>query len=499
MKKTTLLLFAAGMLLLSACNKQSEAPSLNAPDSVSFASEGETKTIEVSSTVEWTLSTATEWLKVSPKHGSGTTTVTVQAEKNVTGAVRKGSIDITAGSLKKSVSVEQASFAAAIIVSAPQSIAVEKGKQLKVDVTSNTADWAYALTDGNWLTEAAKDEKSITFDLNPAVAFDPAVAAVLTFTTPSDPSFTLPFSIKPENWFTFTCEAPESIEVKKGAQLVLNIATNLSDDQWTCTVTQGPWLSQVSKGDGKLVFDLDPAKLLDPEIKATIAFSSKDYANLSTSVQIQPLSYAPATYMVDKSAMRAFVQENDGIIPNDPHVKSEYLFDGIWKTHYEDYSTSNIAGVDMDYNNFQLLTQVEDAAAGHGDSFTIDAGEAVSLAKIVVHHYYDYTRNDPIEYEIYAYTGSGEYSSNWNDWTKIAEFNGLDNFYNLIGFESGEYCPILADGDTLPVEEGAPKARYYRFLMKSNGYAIGQADLAEWWYVRTHWCSLSEMTFYAYE
>lgn len=47
-------------------------------------------------------------------------------------------------------------------------------------------------------------------------------------------------------------------------------------------------------------------------------------------------------------------------------------------------------------------------------------GEAIRLARFISYPYWSWANNDPLAYEIYAYTGDGEPEAAWDKWVKLA-------------------------------------------------------------------------------
>jgi hypothetical protein len=199
--------------------------------------------------------------------------------------------------------------------------------------------------------------------------------------------------------------------------------------------------------------------------------------------------------------MTAYVLDNDGIVAT-ANVSSAYLFDGLWMVNKSDYHTTNIAGKDMSYHHWELNTNVADYKAGHGDSFTIDAGAGIKLAKFITYHYYDYHMNDPVVYEIYAYTGVGapDQNGDWTNWTKLGSMDVSTVYKDRVkSLAAKAYSKDIANGDAIIIPEAdAVTARYYRFKMINNGYSIYKTADAQWYTDRVHWLTLSEVSLYAY-
>ena len=66
--------------------------------------------------------------------------------------------------------------------------------------------------------------------------------------------------------------------------------------------------------------------------------------------------------------------------------------------------------------------------------------------------------------------------------------------------EAGSENDLTVNGTVVEFKYGElPEARYYRFKMQKNGYAVGKTELNQWWTGRIHWMTLSEATLVAYE
>ncbi|MDR0232945.1 MAG: hypothetical protein LBI82_12640 [Dysgonamonadaceae bacterium] len=77
-------------------------------NALSFESEDGSKTIEVSSNGDWTVSGETDWCKVSPKIGSGDLSITVTVSENETFDERKAMLIFACGAKTAEVEVTQA-------------------------------------------------------------------------------------------------------------------------------------------------------------------------------------------------------------------------------------------------------------------------------------------------------------------------------------------------------------------------------------------------------
>jgi len=69
-----------------------QLPSYISPAAVAFAAQGESKTVQVSYSGNWSLSSTDPWLTISPASGSGPVTVTLTATTNPAGTLRSGRV-----------------------------------------------------------------------------------------------------------------------------------------------------------------------------------------------------------------------------------------------------------------------------------------------------------------------------------------------------------------------------------------------------------------------
>lgn len=191
---------------------------------------------------------------------------------------------------------------------------------------------------------------------------------------------------------------------------------------------------------------------------------------------------------------------------------SNNLFDGAWCCkwgNYHAYMNGDPTQKDMggyDKANMSINASIE-ARDDANISFTIDAGKEVSLAKFTAYYYYMYHANDPIRFEVYAYTGSDMPNGDWtSDWVKLGSVDASDGYAECSKTANGEYCPRLANGESFTVlKANSVKARYYRFKMTANGYRVFgmldkngiDYDKGNCW-GRGGWLTLSEVSLYEF-
>ena len=509
MKAYKFLLLASLLVGAAACADDPD-PQVSTPEQIVLTAEAGIITFDVTSTVPWTMTVSDPWFKITPKHGNGHTSLKLGVDRNTTGAERNSTLEFVYGDgAMLRIPVSQAPYTVEMQISAPGTVVVEKGKQLALTVTTAADDWRCSVEQGDWLklveeslpgsddeeAESGESDRPTTstllFNLDPSVRFDEATPARIIFTSPSDPTFEKSVEVLPVDFVEFSATAPESVKITEGAQLTVEVRSNVED--WSYEVANGAWMSEAAKSSDRIVFDLLPDNLTSVDVKARITFSSPSYANLSYSLEVQPVSDKPIVKLVDKSQCRALLLENDFTYKQSANNDPIYLFDGKWMTAKNDYSP-------VAYKSFGTEMAAADFEAGHGDSFTIDAGRMIRLAKFVSYQYWNYCAASPLEYEIYAFTGSGEPEADWSQWKLLGKVDVKDLYPIHKAMADKTYSEYIANGDvlTIPVEETV-EARYYRFKMLTNAYSVGKTAETQWWTGRIHWQALAEVSLYEYE
>ncbi len=514
MKRLNIILLVLSTLVAAVgCNKTEDGYVTPSKKSIELTSDANDITFTVSSNVEWKMTISDKWFKITPKVGEGETEIRLIAERNITGLDRSSVLEFTAGSIVERVEVTQPAFIVNMNVDCPESVEVKKGESLTINLTDPADDWVYTIKNGDWLKEFSKTKSELIFQLNPSVAFDENVPAEIEFTSPSDPTFFAKATVKPVNYFKFSAEVPESIDLGiRGNQLKINIDANFD---WTYSVKNGAWLKKYDKTSKKLVFDGNLADLLNPDVKAEITFTSPDYANFKYVATVQPI--APVTtQLVEKSGMKPIALTGDS---QWDAGTEQYLFDGAWTIYKGKYNTFKDGDPDkptgISYKSFSF-SMADYKIQDHPMTFTIDAGRRINLAKFVTYHYYQFEAQTPLTYDIYAYkkneTPTGAEPLGTEDgWVKIGSKNNVGKIIEFNAkYKDGDYFEELAQGDIISVNEDETfPARYYRFAMTGNGY---------WWYAAKAdetgidinkqswgipwgwlgWCTLSEISLYEY-
>lgn len=137
---------------------QDAASSSVSPAALSFSVDGGTEELTITSNVNWRLDSSLSWISISPDSGTGSTRVSVAAEKNQSSNGRSGFISLknSYGETIQDIRISQAGTAASAYPSSIHFTNVE-GDQQQISISSNsswtlttTADWIELnITSGN--------------------------------------------------------------------------------------------------------------------------------------------------------------------------------------------------------------------------------------------------------------------------------------------------------------------------------------------------------------
>ena len=94
MKTFKMLLLAIAALCVTACEND-EAAYIGVPESIELSADASIIDFVVNSNSNWTLTVSDPWFKITPKHGSGKTTLKLGVDRNVTGAERTSTLEFT--------------------------------------------------------------------------------------------------------------------------------------------------------------------------------------------------------------------------------------------------------------------------------------------------------------------------------------------------------------------------------------------------------------------
>lgn len=113
-------------------------------DSIVVNHRSQSKTISINSDQNWQIDTNSDWIHVSESEGSGSKTVNITLDPNLTTNIRQGIIQINSNVKSIDVSIEQSAYD----IIAPYSLIIEKNQTKSISITSELelsvsyeADW----------------------------------------------------------------------------------------------------------------------------------------------------------------------------------------------------------------------------------------------------------------------------------------------------------------------------------------------------------------------
>jgi hypothetical protein len=122
-----------------------------AEDSIINIAEGDTSFIQLTSNTNWTVGTLPGWITINPMNGIGNATLGIITQKN-TGGERSATININAGSVLKTIYVEQGMSALYLTLAEDSITSVADGDTTSIQLTSNIS-WTLG-TSAGWVTVA---------------------------------------------------------------------------------------------------------------------------------------------------------------------------------------------------------------------------------------------------------------------------------------------------------------------------------------------------------
>ncbi len=132
-------LLAALSLVAVSCSKEPEKELSVSPQSIELEADGSQQTAAVDANVNWTASTSSGWLQVSPRSGKGSMELTVKADANISGAERSATITFSSPdseTLGASITVKQVPVSVSFAQN-PVPVKAE-GETVTINVTANT-------------------------------------------------------------------------------------------------------------------------------------------------------------------------------------------------------------------------------------------------------------------------------------------------------------------------------------------------------------------------
>jgi hypothetical protein len=212
-----------------------------------FSSEGETKYLNIKSSVDWSFSDYDYWISLSSQSGHGNNMVTVAAEENYSGDASRTNIFYLGASGKgwthtKPISVQQAAATPYLYTDLNERRLDVSGKAAtyRVNVESNTVWSAYVDSD-NWCTVTVADDLSY---LDVHIAENNTGYARGTSVTLSG-AITIVFEVNQQT-AQITADNPTLSFPRGGGSYIVNIN---ADAAWTAAAGQ-TWLD-ISQTSGK--------------------------------------------------------------------------------------------------------------------------------------------------------------------------------------------------------------------------------------------------------
>ena len=289
----------------------------------------------------------------------------------------------------------------------------------------------------------------------------------------------------------------DAVNVKgSGESFTFKVTTDLAKDGYKVVIPADcDWISNVQTKavrEDVITFDIAASNLTEAR-SAVLSLQTVQGVEIAKFTVTQEAGLA----LVDKANCKVIILDTD----NQGYANANLLFDGKWLSDKYGRYGAYPNGDDTQEQAYSYKSFGGNPASGP-DCFTIDAGKEVVLGKFVTYLYYSYTNNDPMAWEIYRYDGEGApaQSGEWDNWTKIGSCDISTVYANEIKgkINAGDTFSRMKDGEAIDVAKDKA-ARYYRFKMLKNGYAVYQTAFAQWWGGRVHWFSISEVSLYEYK
>ena len=214
-----------------------------------FAQAGETKSFNITSNTNWTVTTNNDWLTVSPTSGTDNGSINVTATANDAAATRNGTVTVTtAGGINRTVSLEQAGTGPFLILAQYEEDVPAEGGEFTVTVSASGAWTVNIPSTVDWITldEDESDATQATFIVEPTPLHAERTAEIIFMLTGTSTQRT----------FTVTQEAgvpPESIELAPTTGSVASIGgdvtvTVTASDTWTVEINPADtWVTLFSE------------------------------------------------------------------------------------------------------------------------------------------------------------------------------------------------------------------------------------------------------------
>ncbi|HBX19837.1 DUF4959 domain-containing protein [Limibacterium fermenti] len=179
--------------------------------------------------------------------------------------------------------------------------------------------------------------------------------------------------------------------------------------------------------------------------------------------------------LVDKSKFKAVKLQNDSEYFTTWNQKPTNLWDGIWSHDYDEPYSGN--GTNWSHGEFK-----ENAIAKMPAAVTIDLGQEVTISRIVVNHYWQYSGDAPRKSEIYGLVGYAENTISsslgaWHNWTLLAEIEQTKP--STTGGSAEDDKTNWENGDVVLLSPPSDPVRYVRVKAVESWNGKQNWDAAE--------------------
>jgi PelA/Pel-15E family pectate lyase len=162
-------LFTLMAYLFAGCKKKEiEVPLEISKDNVLFNAAGGMDYIDVTSSAEWTVTGAPDWLSVSPSSGSGKQRIEISSTPNPSALKRTSSVEVSDGKTSKIISVNQEGTTASTDFLAQSTIVANASGQIaQITVKTGTVGLKYEIPApaASWITMLGTDASSVSFNI----------------------------------------------------------------------------------------------------------------------------------------------------------------------------------------------------------------------------------------------------------------------------------------------------------------------------------------------
>lgn len=371
--KHILTLFAGAMLAFTACVEEDpvfggeDAFTAN-PSIINVGKDGGSQTVEVNTTVAWSVETSADWITVDPKSGVNAARITVTVAKNDSENARQASVEVKSLGNKAIITVKQAAggieygtkehpypaskayeFAAALDAGAKSDEVYITGIIAQIDEQFGTQygnATFYITDDGNTSDKMFEVYRALyignkKYD-NPE---DPNINVgdkVVIFGKCTNYMGNTPETVQNEAYVvsieagttpSLTCAKPELTVAAAATSAKFSILANNLTEDWT-VATEATWITSYTKsgresGDIEIAFD---ANTVEEERTATFTVKSAGVADLTLTLKQE--AYSP---IVDATIAEVLAKEDGSTPYRIRGVVSGIVMDSSDPTKYNAY------------------------------------------------------------------------------------------------------------------------------------------------------------------